>query len=511
MRARVRIGAVLLLAVSMLCACGTLDLGVLTPEPGGDGGDIPEGVVIAREIALMRLREMYGDSAPSEGLLWQGEFIGEEGVSETGRLLFTSSPWTMTIVYPTNEKNQAIYTIDVSNEERGFYWQGRIDAAGVVTVIEPADQVEHVAAWLGHVARLSESGSGLAFILQPDGAGEFEIVGKGETVDEVLADVVDGQGAKEFVHVWGLLTCGVDAYGDCRLVAERVQTGAVVSEAEPVDGWEGVIYTSTQPPGSGGDDYFVLTGEYPIEFGIWSSEEALRTELEGLRDSGTVIRIWGELVVGIPDWGGTQINVQRYELVEANQVSIPPQPTPASEVRGWATYTNERYGYQIQFPPEADLEEMGIHGYQSDEQGNPVGDNIPEGLQPDEVIAYLLDTYGENLCVEIYTTLGYIVISAPENEEFRYANCGRTGVGVGELVSKEETVEIDGQEFVAGGFEIISGDDAMPERSESLRVMLPDGTRIGYGSRLSPEATFEDYLMKGKPVLLEILSTFRSQ
>jgi hypothetical protein len=38
--------------------------------------------------------------------------------------------------------------------------------------------------------------------------------------------------------------------------------------------------------------------------------------LESLRDSGQVIRIWGELTVGVPDWNGTQINVTRLELVD---------------------------------------------------------------------------------------------------------------------------------------------------------------------------------------------------
>jgi hypothetical protein len=176
----------------------------------------------------------------------------------------------------------------------------------------------------------------------------------------------------------------------------------------------------------------------------------------------------------------------------------------------WEIYVNERYGYEISFPPEANLEEMGIHGYTTDEQGNPLGD-IPEGLEPDDIFEYLRETYGENLCVQITYSLGYITISVPENEGFRYARCGRTGVGVGELIPKEEPVQIDGMEIIAEGFEFRSAPEAPSEHSETMHLILPDATRIEFSSRASADASFEEYLSETKPVLLEILSTYRTQ
>jgi hypothetical protein len=294
------------------------------------------------------------------------------------------------------------------------------------------------------------------------------------------------------------------------LVADRIRSGSTISEPEAVVAWEGVIFARSGSPGSGGDDYFVLTGVYPVEFGIWAENEELRTELEDLLDTGTVIRIWGQLVAGIPDWGGTQIRVERFERIDSSGIAVPDQRTQVAVDRGWETYVNDRYGYEISFPPEAELEEMGIHGYTSDEQGNPIGD-IPEGLEPDEIFEYLRQTYGENLCVQITYSLGYITISVPENAEFRYATCGRTGVGVGELIPKEERIQIDGSEVIAEGFEFRSGGEILPEHNETFHLMLPDGTRIEYGSRASEGATYQDYLNKGKPMLMEILSTYRTR
>jgi hypothetical protein len=146
-------------------------------------------------------------------------------------------------------------------------------------------------------------------------------------------------------------------------------------------------------------------------------------------------------------------------------------------------------------------------------------DEVPEGMTDEEYMAQLQEQYGDKLCVYIEYALGYIYISAPPNqgEGFRYYPCGLTGLGAGEIEQKTEEVTIAGQAYVAQGFEWI-GDMApcSPPRetldchSETMIIELEDGTRIEYGARYEPTATYKDYLMKGRDMLLEILASYET-
>jgi hypothetical protein len=303
----------------------------------------------------------------------------------------------------------------------------------------------------------------------------------------------------------------VDDFNGCRITIERIRTGTEISAAETFESWEGVIYKGPADPHSGGDDYFALLGDFPMQYGIWAMEDTLRAELEALRDTGTPIRIWGTIVAGIPDWNGTQITVERFERVDIPSGDIPAAPDypEVKLIDGWLIYTNDRYGYWIQYPPQATLLESGVMGYPSDGSGNPVG-GLPEGVTIDTYIEYLEQTYGTNLCIQIQTTLGYLNISAPENEGFKYANCGRTGVGVATITAFELELRVDGKYYTARGMDVQAGGESLIDHNETVHMILDDGTRIEFGARPVAGATFEDYLMKGRPLLLNILETYLS-
>jgi hypothetical protein len=66
-------------------------------------------------------------------------------------------------------------------------------------------------------------------------------------------------------------------------------------------------------------------------------------------------------------------------------------------------------------------------------------------------------------------------------------------------------------EIVAKGFEFRSAPEAPAEHSETMHLILPDGTRIEYSSSALADSSYEDYLANTKPVLMEILSTYRTQ
>jgi len=180
---------------------------------------------------------------------------------------------------------------------------------------------------------------------------------------------------------------------------------------------------------------------------------------------------------------------------------IPPTPTPEGPA-GWLLYTNPIFGYRFYYPPDATIIEYEIQGFPTDE--------LPEGMTTNEYIAQLQATYDNALCVEVRYEAGYIDISAPPNEGHRYTICGRTGVGVGTMTDRTETVLIAGGTYTAKGFEFLcdEGTDLLPCHNETLVLTLPGGTRIEYGSAPMEGSTYTGYVVSTKPVLIQILNTF---
>ena len=85
--------------------------------------------------------------------------------------------------------------------------------------------------------------------------------------------------------------------------------------AEEITDWWGVIKST--PPGAQYDDYFERQdqGEV-IYFGIDSVEPTIRDQIEALRDSGKVVHLYGTLFSNVPDYNGSQIQVNRIEVEE---------------------------------------------------------------------------------------------------------------------------------------------------------------------------------------------------
>jgi len=343
-------------------------------------------------------------------------------------------------------------------------------------------------------------------VVLPAGTAEVGLDSLDEAVKAEIEALRDSGEPGQYAHFWGALTCDVPDYNGCQLVVSRLRPDGPGSffDPDPVEGWEGVVYSGPSGARSGGDDYFVLTGDFQVQYGIEAAptESSVGEQLASLRDTGTVVRVWGELVAGVPDWNGTQIQVRRIEIVEGSLTSAPPSlpEWPDEEI---VVYVNEDLGYQIELPSSATITEIGVTSFPPDE--------LPEGMSGDEYLAQLQEQYSSRLCVGIQYGLGYIYIAAP-NLDHRYAICGRTGVGAGEMIDKAEPVAIGGQTYTADGFELISdapdADDSLVNHQETLYVQLADGARIEYGSIPRADATYEDYLMKGKSMLLRILASY---
>ncbi len=85
--------------------------------------------------------------------------------------------------------------------------------------------------------------------------------------------------------------------------------------SEAISNWWGVI-RSTEP-GAQYDDYFERQdlGQI-IYFGIDSMEPTVKTQIEALCDSGKVVHLYGTVFSNVPDYNGSQVQVDRIEIEE---------------------------------------------------------------------------------------------------------------------------------------------------------------------------------------------------
>ena len=142
-------------------------------------------------------------------------------------------------------------------------------------------------------------------------------------------------------------TCDEWAYyrGECGLAAQQNPTPPTTVEAtkeasggymppgtaEEIANWWGVI-KSTEP-GAQYDDYFERQDLGPIiYFGIDSMDPAVQAQIEALRDSGKIVNLYGTLLSNVPDYNGSQIQVDRIEE-QASGGYMPPGTT--EELTDW--------------------------------------------------------------------------------------------------------------------------------------------------------------------------------
>jgi len=124
-------------------------------------------------------------------------------------------------------------------------------------------------------------------------------------------------------------TCDEWAYfrGECGPAGESSPTPVLTVEAttdgsggymppgtsEAIADWRGVIKST--PTGAQYDDYFELwTNGQMIYFGIDSMDPAVQAQIVALRDSGKIVHLYGTLFSNVPDYNGSQVQVDRIEV-----------------------------------------------------------------------------------------------------------------------------------------------------------------------------------------------------
>jgi uncharacterized protein len=101
------------------------------------------------------------------------------------------------------------------------------------------------------------------------------------------------------------------------MTAEEQASGGYMppGTSEEIADWWGLI-KSTEP-GAQYDDYFERQDlGQTIYFGIDSMDPAVKHQIEALRNSGKIVHLYGTLLSNVPDYNGSQIQVDRIEVEE---------------------------------------------------------------------------------------------------------------------------------------------------------------------------------------------------
>ncbi len=112
-------------------------------------------------------------------------------------------------------------------------------------------------------------------------------------------------------------TMAVESTGHPSAGTEQNASGGYMQPAtsEQIAGWWGLI-KGTEPDAQY-DDYFERKDlGQPILFGIDSMDPAVQTQIQGLRDSGKIVHLYGTLMSNVPDVNGSQIRVDHIEVEE---------------------------------------------------------------------------------------------------------------------------------------------------------------------------------------------------
>ena len=360
-----------------------------------------------------------------------------------------------------------------------------------------------VFAWFGYVTGKEDGEFNNYLVLMPEGSGEVGLKGDTTEIEKEINSLCDKEEPEKYAHFWGRLLCDSVETSSCLMEVSRLRYGASATDPEPIQDWEGSLAAATF--NSGDSTVFILKGNYPIQYSVHSNDPDILTQLESLPSGGNLVRISGDLLTGIPDVNGSRIQVNQLEVLE----QIDSNTIQNSETAGfnphtdWQKYTSKTYLYTFEYPPNAVLRQEEIAKFASED--------LPEGKTPEEYLQYLHQEYGEGICVYLEYTLGYAYISAPANEDFKYVNCTlRNFPPEGEVISGTAEIKIADKTYTAAVTEVIGNSDSLEAHYEVYRLTLEDGTLIEFGSLPRQDANFEDYTMKGRDTILEIIQTYRS-
>ena len=183
----------------------------------------------------------------------------------------------------------------------------------------PPGATEEIADWWG-VIRKTGSGAQYDDYFERQDLGQIIYFGIDSMDPAVQAQIKALRDSGKIVHLSGTLFSNVPDYNGSQIQVDRIEVeeqdaGSFMppGTTEEIANWRGVIKRTE--PGAQYDDYFELwTNGQIIYFGIDSMDPAVQAQIKVLRNNGKIVHLSGTLFSNVPDYNGSQIQVDRIEV-----------------------------------------------------------------------------------------------------------------------------------------------------------------------------------------------------
>jgi putative hemolysin len=183
----------------------------------------------------------------------------------------------------------------------------------------PPGTTEEIADWWG-VIKSSAPGAQYDDYFERQDLGQILYFGIDSMDPAVKFQIEALRDSGKIVHLYGTILSNVPDFNGSQIQVDRIEVeeqdaGSFMPPGvtEEIFDWWGVI-KSTEP-GAQFDDYFVRQDFVQIiYFGIDSMDPAVKSQIEALRDSGKIVHLYGTLLSNVPDYNGSQIQVDRIEV-----------------------------------------------------------------------------------------------------------------------------------------------------------------------------------------------------
>jgi len=183
----------------------------------------------------------------------------------------------------------------------------------------PPGTAEEISDWWG-VIKSTEPGAQYDDYFERQDLGQIIYFGIDSMDPAVKSQIEAFRDSGKIVNLYGTLLSNVPDYNGSQIQVDRIEEQASggympPGTSEEIADWWGVI-KSTEP-GAQYDDYFERQdlGQI-IFFGIDSMDPEIQAQIEELRNSGKIVHLYGMLFSNVPDYNGSQVQVDRIEVEE---------------------------------------------------------------------------------------------------------------------------------------------------------------------------------------------------